>query len=43
MLMTLNRGILTIRMDGNDISMSQLRTVSELFVLAGRKLSAMRA
>jgi hypothetical protein len=43
MLMTLNRGILTIRMDGNDVSMSQLRTVSELFVLAGRKLSAMRA
>jgi hypothetical protein len=43
MVMTLNRGILTIRMDGNDVSMSQLRTVSDLFVLAGRKLAAMKA
>lgn len=42
MVLTLNRGILTIRMDGNDVSMSQLRTVSELFVLAGRKLTAVQ-
>lgn len=41
MVLTLNRGILTIRMDGNDLTMSQLRTVSELFVLAGRKFSAL--
>jgi hypothetical protein len=42
MVLTLNRSILTIRMDGNDLSMSQLRTVSELFVLAGRKFSSLK-
>jgi hypothetical protein len=37
-VMTVNRGILTIRMSGDDIEVNQLRLVSALFDLAARKL-----
>lgn len=37
-VMTVNRGILTVRMAGDDIEVNQLRMVSSLFDLAARKL-----
>lgn len=38
MVMTLNRGILTVRMPGDQLELNQLRSVSRLFDLAARKL-----
>ncbi|HRH18500.1 MAG TPA: hypothetical protein PKV17_01315 [Aquabacterium sp.] len=39
MVLTVNRGILTLRMSGDDLSLPQLHAVSALFSLAAREIS----